>query len=455
MIAKNSHNPSLPCIIDLFSGCGGMSLGFSNAGFPVLASVDINKAAVKTVEYNLAHRSGISDFGHKGITGDIRELSTEDILSEGFDSQLIVIGGPPCQAYSMAGRGKLRSLGEHRAYTKDERGNFYIDFLNFAISAKACAVVMENVPAAVSYGEKNVPDDACNLLEKNGYHAKWTILNAADFGVPQRRERLFLIATRKDSKMNPAFPRASHKCPKGQITQTGRMLKGLQERSNHFVLPAPNKSKKHWVTVGEALSDLPILFPSSEDSYYLPKPSEAKNYSSPPTNSYQKIMRGSKTMCCGHGFRKTLRDFPVFEKMSEGDDYRHAVEIAESLLSEKLSAARINEKNDPARYQLLRDQTVPPYRIDQFIDKWKKLSPSAISHTLPAHLGTDTYSHIHYREPRGISVREAARLQSFPDDFLFPCSMTDAFKQIGNAVPPLLAEAIANSLKSAILKENE
>ena len=243
MIASNSHNPNLPCIIDLFSGCGGMSHGFSNAGFPVLASVDINKSAVKTAEYNLAHRSGISDFGHKGITADIRELRIEDILPEGFDSQLIVIGGPPCQAYSMAGRGKLRSLGEHRAHTKDERGNFYIDFLNFAISAKACAVVMENVPAAVSYGE-NVPDDACNLLEKNGYHAKWTILNAADFGVPQRRERLFLIATRKDSKMNPAFPRASHKCPKGQITQTGRMLKGLQERSDHFVLPAPNKSKK-------------------------------------------------------------------------------------------------------------------------------------------------------------------------------------------------------------------
>ena len=453
MIAKRSK--VLPYVIDLFSGCGGMSLGFSDAGFPLLASVDIDKAASKTAEYNLDHRAGTSEYGHKSCTVDMRDLALEDILPDSFDSELIIIGGPPCQAYSLAGRGKLKSLGEHREHTKDERGNLYIDFLNFAVSANALAIVMENVPAAINYGGRNVPEDACNLLEKKGYMAKWTILNAADYGVPQRRERLFLIATRKDSGLGPRFPSARFKCPKGQITQIGKMIKGLPEKSDHVILPETNKRLKKWVTVGQALSDLPTLFTSADQDYYLPKPSEAKIYSSPPQNPYQKRMRGNKSLSCGHGFRRTPRDFPIFERMSHGDDYRHAVEIAERLLSEKLRAAGINQEKNTERYRYLRNKTVPPYSLEKFIDKWKKLNPEEISHTLPAHLSTDTYSHIHYKEPRGISVREAARLQSFPDDYLFPCSMSDAFKQIGNAVPPLLAQAVANSLKEEILTTYE
>ena len=96
MIAKRSK--VLPYVIDLFSGCGGMSLGFSDAGFPLLASVDIDKAASKTAEYNLDHRAGTSEYGHKSCTVDMRDLALEDILPDSFDSELIIIGGPPCQA---------------------------------------------------------------------------------------------------------------------------------------------------------------------------------------------------------------------------------------------------------------------------------------------------------------------------------------------------------------------
>jgi DNA (cytosine-5)-methyltransferase 1 len=218
LIATAKQDNSLPYVIDLFSGCGGMSLGFSNAGFPILASIDIDDSAAKTAEYNLHHLQEESPYEPQSLVGDVRNIDPSDILPQGFDSDLIVIGGPPCQAYSMAGRGKLKSLGAEREHTKDKRGNLYIDFLNFAITAGARAIIMENVPAAVNYGGKNIPEDACSFLEKNGYSAIWTILNAADFGVPQRRDRMFLIATKSESGINPFIPKPEYCCSKGTIT---------------------------------------------------------------------------------------------------------------------------------------------------------------------------------------------------------------------------------------------
>lgn len=448
-------NKKLPYVIDLFSGCGGMGLGFANAGFPILASVDNNQPAVDTAGYNLSATDAYYEANHRKICTDIRNLNIRELVPDAYDGELIVIGGPPCQAYSMAGRGKLRSLGADREHTKDARGNLYLDFLNLALAVNAYAIVMENVPAAINYGGKNVPEEACTLLEERGYKARWSILNAADYGVPQRRERMFLIGIRGGPKTKPTFPPASHKCPRGSLTQTDRMLNGLVEKNTYFEQPENGENLEAWVTTEDALSDLPALFESSDCPYYLPKPSEGAQYSSAPGNDFQVKMRGENSIVCGNGFRRTLRDFPIFERMVEGDDYRAAVKIAEALLEDKLEGTCINEKSDPIRHGLLKKETVPPYSLDKFHDKWKKLTRNGVSHTLPAHLGTDTYSHIHYAEPRGISVREAARLQSFPDDFVFPCSMGDAFKQIGNAVPPLLAEAIANTLKKEMIRNHE
>ena len=445
-----SKTAQLPSVIDLFSGCGGLGLGFARAGFPMLASLDMDAAASKTAQYNL-HSDTPSATPTRARTGDIRDICPDDLIPKGFDGELIVIGGPPCQAYSMAGRGKLRSLGEHRIHTNDIRGNLYIDFLNFAIEANAAAIVMENVPASINYGGQNIPELACKKLIEQGYEATWTILNAADFGVPQRRERMFLIATRKNSGLRPIIPAPSFTCPEREQTQIGKTLARLLRESDHFASPLTNTATQPWVTVAEALSDLPALFPSSTTPYHLPKPSEAKTYSSDAKNEFQQTMRGNKRASSAHAFRRTLRDFPIFEKMNPGDDYRNASEIAEALFQEKLRTSGTRKESNPDRYNLLRKQTVPPYSQQTFTDKWKKLHPDKVSHTVPAHLGTDTYSHIHPWEPRGISVREAARLQSFPDNFIFPATMSDAFKQIGNAVPPLLAEAIAVSLKNEIL----
>ena len=173
-------------------------------------------------------------------------------------------------------------------------------------------------------------------------------------------------------------------------------------------------------------------------------------YRGPAQNDYQKIMRewygDDMGMVTANCFRKTPRDFPIFARMKQGDDYIAASEIAEQLLRDACLARGITPSDDAA-YKKLRKEIVPPYSTEKFVTKWLKLRSDRPSHTLVAHLAVDTYSHIHPHEPRGISVREAARLQSFPDGFFMQCSMGDAFRQIGNAVPPLLAQAVAAELK--------
>ena len=133
--------------------------------------------------------------------------------------------------------------------------------------------------------------------------------------------------------------------------------------------------------------------------------------------------------------------------MKQGDDYTSASRIADELFERE--AAVFGFQPGTEEYQKLKKKMVPVYDRDQFTKKWERLRDNKPAHTLVAHLSKDTCSHIHPTEPRGISVREAARIQSFPDDFYFACSMGAAYKQIGNAVPPLLAYAVAKSVRPA------
>jgi DNA (cytosine-5)-methyltransferase 1 len=454
MIKPTEKSVKLPAVLDLFSGCGGLGLGFLEAGFPIAGSIDMDRSALETAKFNL-HAEGKCITNSICINGDIRELNPLQILSNAAPEGLIVAGGPPCQSYSLAGRAKLRSLGEDRTHTKDKRGDLFKVFLDFAISLNATAVVMENVPEAMNYGGKSIPEIACRKLEKSGYKAIWTILNAANYGVPQKRNRMFLIAVNKRLGIDPSIPKPTHAASNPEENHNSRNFELLLKKFDYFVTPPKSKNPLPWVTVGDAISDLPSIFPTSSSPYRLHKPADSIRYLNTPKNAYQKIMRKNRQGLSGHGFRRTLRDFPIFELMHEGANYLDASRIAEELLKKKISNAGINPKDDKKRYELFKKNTVPPYDREKFPDKWKRLSRLKPSHTLPAHLGTDTYSHIHPTEPRGISVREAARLQSFPDEFVFPCSMTDAFKQIGNAVPPLLAYAIAKKIKSEIIKSHE
>lgn len=449
----NTSMNKLPEIIDLFSGCGGLALGFQSAGFRVTHGIELLQEAVETASYNLHWRNG-EESGH--LCGDITKMDPSVFKKEIGPEGCIVIGGPPCQAYSLVGRAKLRSLGEHRINTNDKRGYLYQDFLRFVLELDARAVVMENVVEATNYGGQNVPQIVCEILEQNDYKAYWTILNAADYGVPQIRERVIVIGVKESENISIDLPVPTHCNPDDKLTQNQMRCKTFVDCKN-FQMPNQNKQGLDpWITVGEAISDLPELFPSAQTKYVLNKINMPMFYSGSTENDYQQLMRNwygtEMTMVTGNCFRKTIRDFPIFEEMEQGDDYIRASEIADSLLQRACKARGVMPVDGASDYEKLKKAIVPPYDRNNFTSKWQRLCMQKPSHTLVAHLSVDTYSHIHPFEPRGISVREAARLQSFPDGFLFQCSMGDAFKQIGNAVPPLLAKGIAEQIKSSFEK---
>lgn len=449
------NEEKLPLIVDLFSGCGGLAFGFKSSGFDIATGIEMSEHAASTASYNLYWRFGEDDHH---IVGDVTKVESSKLKESIGNQSCIVIGGPPCQAYSLAGRSKLNSLGKDRAYMNDERGQLYKDFLAHALELNAEAIVMENVPEAVNYDGLNIPEHVCGILMENGYTASWTVLNAADYGVPQVRERVIVVALKEASNLQFEFPKPTHTGGAGIM---GINQKKIIKRSSDYTFftspPSHSKETLNWVTVGEALSDLPSIFPDAKSAYKLYKPNVQMRYKSEPQNSYQHTMRnwlGKKTLAVsGHGFRKTVRDFKIFERMSQGDDYRNASAIADEILEETCRAMGIDPKTNIEDYQKIKDTIVPPYDRGKFHSKWRKLNEEVPSHTLVAHLSTDTYSHLHPWEPRGISVREAARLQSFPDSFLFQTPMSESFRQIGNAVPPLLSQAIANSLKKSFVRE--
>lgn len=449
----------LPSIIDLFSGCGGLSWGFKEEGYPFSGGIDSNEEAIRTLRANTSTQKS------KGAFFDTAEIADCDFskYASVSDQGSIVIGGPPCQAYSRVGRGKLRSLGHHRHHLNDSRGRLYEEFLNFALGANARAIVMENVIDSVSYGGENIPEAICGDLSECGYKAGWSVLNSADFGVPQIRERVILIAIRDTEGFFPVWPTPTHRPPSGNHVGTLRQLKAvIKGRSEHFIDPIGwDDAVSEWVTVSEAFSDLPELRKSAREPYPSRRINEQLPYKADPMNAFQRRMRlknAAWSGTTGHIYRNTARDFEIFARMLPGQNYIDASRIAEQLLETECTRNGIDPILNKTAYDVFRKQIVPPYDREKFDDKWKRLDPDRPSRTVVAHLGVDTYSHIHPFEPRGISIREAARLQSFPDDFLFWGTAGDAYKQIGNAVPPLLSMSIARALskqfQSKSLTEN-
>ncbi len=446
---------TLPFLVDLFCGCGGLSWGFKEAGFPLSACVDLSPSAVANLRANNPSGGGVPP---AFVSGNISHLNPTDFAPKS-SAGCIVVGGPPCQAYSRIGRGKLRSLGEHRAHTNDIRGRLYEEFVLFAESVGARAIVMENVLDSISYGGDNIPEMICGDLEQMGYSARWSVLNAADFGVPQVRERVILTAIKKSEGFQPSWPVPTHSQPPSQKYSSSFNFVELRRQTSYFV---PNREPSaeglsSWVTVDDALSDLPNLRASYKDQYVQCKLNQELPYKMRPVNAFQSAMRARTSQWVGttcHTYRNTPRDWPIFDRMGPGDNYLDASRIADRILEETCLKLGVSEGSDGELYAKLKRKIVPPYDRGKFDDKWKRLDPHRPSHTLVAHLGVDTYSHIHPFESRGISVREAARLQSFPDDFLFWGNMGDSFKQIGNAVPPLLSLAVARVLAAQFLEQH-
>lgn len=382
-------------VLDLFAGAGGFSQGFHWAGFTTAIAIDHNATAVETLEAN---------FGHLGTVALVRDLST--FRPDDLDAYLttsgrprtfdVIIGGPPCQGWSNVGRGKIRSLrnpGGRRQEDSDPRNELYKNFLRYVEFYQPAVAVMENVPGMLSHNGNNVAERVAASLGNLNYAVSWELLDASLLGVPQVRKRLFFVGVRADLHKKFVFP-PTH-------GEDGKRLYAE-------------------VTVKDAIRDLPVIRNGAREwirPYRLRRP----------LSDYASRMRENadpKTIFDHVCRTQNDQDLEAFRMMKEGGWYRDL------------------------------PKHLKRYREDIFEDKYKKLIWDKPSWCVTAHLSKDCYTHIHPSQTRTISVREAARLQSFPDCFYFAGSMGAKFQLIGNAVPPLLAERIASAVRDQVFRES-
>ena len=378
--------PQQPVTLDLFAGAGGFSLGFHWAGCHTAVAIDHEPIAVETLQANFGN------LGTVALLRDLARLTPKRLeaelrqlnLAHEFDA---IIGGPPCQGWSRVGRGKLRSLKPkaNRQTDSDPRNHLYENFLRTIDHFRPKVAVMENVPGMLSHNGQNVAELVASSMRDLGYVTTWALLDATDYGVPQARKRLFFVGVRKDLQITFQFP--------ARLTPDGKRAYPL-------------------TTVRDAISDLPIVRNGARKWIrpYLEKPGTSK-YA-----QRMRVLADRKTVFDHVCRMHNDDDLEAFRLMKEGGVYRDL----------------------PKRLKR--------YRDDIFDDKYKKLYWEHPSWCVTAHLSKDCYTHIHPSQTRTISVREAARLQSFPDSFYFGGSMGSKFRMIGNAVPPLLAEEIGAAI---------
>jgi DNA (cytosine-5)-methyltransferase 1 len=380
-----------PSVLDIFCGAGGMSLGFENAGCEILGGIDQNCYAIST------HHKNFPDCKIQLPPQDICELESIDDLGLDKSEVDIIVGGPPCQVFSRVGIGKMKDLG--RDVESDHRNFLYKQFVRFVDYYQPLCFVMENVDNLFSKHKiflKILKElRKCGSGNSLSYVVDCQVLDASDFGVPQKRKRLFIVGVRSDLGVKPPFPK---------------------------------KQSKSTVSVGEAISDLPSLEPfvmPLKTKSSGPKQMDIERaYRCSPKSPYQKRMRIHKKegegvwnhLCRSHNDK----DIMIFEMLNQGGKYR---DIPKEMMR---------------------------YRVDIFDDKYKRLIWDEPAWTLTAHMRKDGLAYIHPLQNRSISVREAARIQSFPDDFVFYAPMTRMFELVGNSVPPLLAEEVAKPLVKLI-----
>lgn len=480
---RRLRSGGIPTLVDLFSGCGGLSLGFNEAGFEIVSAVEIDPLAAASHWLNFHGK--LEGTAPEKLAKDITLIDPEDLVAE-FASGIpieeavdVIVGGPPCQAFARVGRAKLREVHDHpTAFKQDPRGNLYLRYLEYVERLQPLALLMENVPDAINYGGHNIAEETCELLSSMGYVCAYTTLNSVFYGVPQTRERMFLVAYSDQLNVQVCFPRPTHwiSLPKGyegtrqvalkHVLNNGHtsQMSLLDTLSGYYVEPPqPSSDLRPAVTVMEAIHDLPPITSHLDGTLRrgARRLDEFARYRAVRPSAYEEKMRKwprfeSAGGVCDHTIRSlSERDFEIFRRMRPGDQYPQAHAIAMQILEEelqKLTKSDRKHSTDSSQYEDLKSKTVPPYDHQKFPNKWRKMTANEPARTLMAHLGKDSYSHIHYdsAQARTISVREAARLMSFPDGFRFVGTMNPAFRQIGNAVPPLMAAALARTMKSAL-----
>ena len=350
-------------VLDLFSGAGGLSRGFLDAGYNVVLGVDFDDMALKSFKANHGNTDAmkLDLFNHDNIKYIEKFLKSRNIELD------VLVGGPPCQGFSLAGSRDVA----------DERNTLYTAMVKIAKNFKPKVVVLENVPGLLNLyegrGATRIIDDFTNI----GYRIKPQILYGPDFGIPQIRKRVFFV--------------------------------GILNSEEDFIFPTPIYTKDEYITCEQAISDLPDLDGILGEII--------QEYKCKPTSVYQILMRRHSCKVHNHiGTIHTEKTIKMISMVPEGKNYK-------ALPEEYRSQFKYNEA----------------------LTRYHSQKPSLT-------INTGHRSHFHYKHNRIPTVRESARLQSFPDDFIFYGNKTQQYKQVGNAVPPILGYHIALKLKKYLNK---
>ena len=341
-------------VIDLFCGCGGLSLGFEKAGFDVAYAIDMWPKAIDTYNYN--HDVKVAE------CGDVHELTNEKLEAINSNNDIVgVIGGPPCQGFSKVGTRDIN----------DPRNHLYLEYCRIVKQISPDFFVLENVVGLLTLSKGMFKDDIINRFSELGYHVEFEGIWAADYGVPQNRHRVFFVGMKK----------AAFKFP---------------EKLDKIIA-----SK-------DAISDLlPLDLKDGLD--------EMHEYNTEPQNEYQKELRGTQTEVANHQITvHTQQTIDIIKMVPDGGTIYDL----------------------PDEY----------WNVRKYRKGFERMPSFKPCHTVD----TGHRNYFHYCENRIPTARENARLQSFPDSYVFLGTKTDQYKQVGNAVPPVLAYNIAKAIKEQL-----
>lgn len=395
LLQKQESKSNKPRMVDFFAGAGGLSCGFTQAGFRVCFANDFEDVCVRTYRYNHPELPANSV-----LKEDIRKIvdNIDDYVKEDID---IVVGGPPCQSFSSANQRRIIDDPRNELY------KYYIEAIK-----KICPkfVLMENVKGMLSVANQVVEDYKAIRIEKNGkvytYDVSYRLLNAMNFGVAQSRERLIYLAIRDD------IAYSKHVTPEVLFHEIEKACENNPhynlQSALEFIKPLDAPRIKGMTEVDDEKTGMKIGINDYDScgNDYLSSINQGRNL--------QYVFNHKARYCSDVNYE-------IFRRLEPGEDATNP-KIADIM----------------------------PYarRNNIFKDKYFKLYADRPCRTITAHLKMDCLSHIHPYQIRSLTPREAARVQSFPDDYLFLGAYLKTYMQIGNAVPVLMAKQIADIIKN-------